>query len=276
MTNVTPIRRAFVGLTATHGWLEALAQIKQKGAAIAPRGKSTLEVPQRTDIISMRHPLMLVPRRALSYRFCAAEAFWILSGSDRLDMIAPYNARMAEFSDDGIHLFGAYGPPITDQLSYVVEKLTKDESSRQAGLTIWRQKPPDTKDPPCTIAMWFMVRDDRLNMHVYMRSNDVWLGWPYDVFSFTMVAHAVCCRLNRAPGRLAVIEPGALFLTAASSHLYAENLEGVAYVQADIHPPGSQSKTPTELYTDEDVLMATLKALRDSVPGSPLRWWEQP
>jgi len=262
-----------ISTEATFAWCSALSEIKSRGVKIAPRGKPTLEVAQRTDVVSMRRPVTLVPRRALSYRFMAAEAYWILSGSNRVDEIARYNLRMLEFSDDGQTLFGAYGPPVVDQLPYVVDKLTVDESSRQAGLTIWRQKPPDTRDPPCTVAMWFMIRGDRLNAHVFMRSNDVWLGWPYDVFSFSMVAHLICCRLNAQPGRLSVISPGTLWLTAASSHLYEENMEGVTFIQADGDPLRRQAATPSALHTDEAALMTTLAQLRDSSPGDSLRWW---
>jgi len=33
-----------------------------------------------------------------------------VSGADQLDWLTPYNKRMAEFSDNGLTLYGAYGP----------------------------------------------------------------------------------------------------------------------------------------------------------------------
>lgn len=258
--------------TFSSTWTEALAEVLHRGVYAVPRGKPTRELPQYTMIIDMRHPVLRVPERKLSYQFMAAEAYWILSGDDTVAAIAPYNQHISNFSDDGVRFFGAYGPKIKDQLGYVVEKLKSDEHSRQAGLTIWRENPPTTKDVPCTVAAFFNLRDFKLNAHVFMRSSDLWLGAPYDVFNFSMLAHQVCCRLNEDKSK-SQTSPGALYLTAASSHLYESNWpEAHAAVSGTLMDQGS---TPDELWQSEDVLMTWLKDLRDTKPGHPLRWWEQ-
>ena len=104
-------------------WLQALNDILTNGDCVAPRGKMTREIPQRTIVVDMRKPVLRVPDRSLSFKFMVAEAFWILSGDDRVETIAPYNSRIADFSDDGERFFGAYGPKIVAQLPYIVEKL---------------------------------------------------------------------------------------------------------------------------------------------------------
>jgi thymidylate synthase len=61
-----------------------------------------------------------------------------------------------------------------------------------------------------------------------MRSSDAWLGWPYDVFNFSMVAWALCLQLHEMGVKDVLggtIKPGTLFLTAGSQHLYATNVE---------------------------------------------------
>ena len=96
-----------------------------------------------------------------------------------------------------------------------------------------------------------------------------------DVFSFSMVAHLICCRLNAAIGNAgSPFEPGTLYLTAASSHLYAENwLDALALI--DWRPSdSSQYETLESMYTDEQRLLARLRALRDTGKGDSLRWWE--
>jgi thymidylate synthase len=98
-----------------------------------------------------------------------------LSGDDKVATISPYNGRIADFSDDGMKFFGAYGPKIIAQLPFILDKLRKDPMSRQAGLTIWRESRRSPKDVPCTVAMFFSVRDGKLNNHVFMRSSDAWL-----------------------------------------------------------------------------------------------------
>lgn len=253
-------------------WRGLLRAILADGRTVAPRGKLTRELPQRTIEVDMRRPVLTVPQRALGYRFMAAEAYWILTGDDRVATIAPYSKRIADFSDDGKTFFGAYGPKVLDQLPYVVKTLIEDRDTRQAGLTIWREKPPKTKDVPCTVAMFFGIRQGLLNCHVFMRSSDAWLGVPYDVFNFSMVAHAVCGHLERATDGEGDVRPGTLFLTAASSHLYESNW---AEAQACIDAPSSEQRQTLPIHwLNHDVLTETLKALRETSPGDALRWWE--
>lgn len=253
-------------------WLEAVNDILTNGDLVAPRGKMTREILQRTIVVNMRKPVLRVPNRSLSYRFMAAEAFWILSGDDRVATIAPYNSRIKDFSDDGERFFGAYGPKIVAQLPYVIEKLQADKDSRQAGLTIWRECPPQTKDVPCTVAIFFNIRGGKLNAHVFMRSSDVWLGVPYDVFNFSMLNHLVCGLLNERRLAADAVSPSRLFLTAASSHLYETNWEDARLCLAS--QVLDQVETPELLWNDPTYLMSELKTIRDSRPGDACRWWE--
>lgn len=253
-------------------WLYALNDILTNGDPVAPRGKMTREIPQRTITVDMRRPVLRVPDRSLSFRFMLAEAYWILSGDDRVETIAPYNRRITDFSDDGERFFGAYGPKIVAQLPYIVEKLQTDEDSRQAGLTIWRECPPQTKDVPCTVAIFFNIRQRKLNCHVFMRSSDVWLGVPYDVFNFSMLSHLVCGLLNERRLTADAIAPGQLFLTAASSHLYESNWDDAKLCLGS--QVLDQMETPKLLWNDPHFLMLELKDLRDTQRGDPRRWWE--
>lgn len=255
-------------------WLEALDETMKSGVLVAPRGKLTREIPQRTISVNMQTPVLRVSRRQLNYRFMAAEAFWILSGSDRVAEIAPYNSRIANFSDDGETFFGAYGPKIIAQLPFVLAKLQEDPMSRQAGLTIWRESPRPTKDVPCTVAIFFNQRDGKLNCHVFMRSSDLWLGLPYDTFNFSMLTHYLCGLLNESAPSSDPVMPGVLHLTAASSHLYETNFEDAKACVTD-WATLPQPVTPFVLWQKPDVLMGRLADLRDAKPGHDLRWWEQ-
>jgi thymidylate synthase len=254
---------------ATSAWLHATRLVMGQGELVAPRNQLTREIQQQTHILWMRKPVVRVPIRALNHRFMAAEAYWILSGDDSVAGIVAYNSKIAEFSDDGQYFFGAYGPKVVDQLPYMIEKLKSDRDTRQAGLTIWREKPPATRDVPCTVAVFASIRSELLHLHVFMRSSDLWLGLPYDVFNFSMLGHLICATLTEADGPK--VTPGKLYLTAASSHLYERDWDKVARCQEGLPQP----TTPEALFTDSDALMERLEALRHVSPGSRLRWWEQ-
>ena len=84
------------------------------------------------------------------------------------------------------------------QWQALINTLKRDLDSRQAVLSI--HEPRDiaacSKDIPCTCVIQFLVRDNKLNCIVYMRSNDLYLGLPYDVFSFTMLQELLAKQLN--------------------------------------------------------------------------------
>jgi thymidylate synthase len=212
------------------------------GKQVSPRGQSTLEIQHASKSFDMRYPVVDCPPRKISRKFLSGEAYWILTGDDSVSGIVAYNKRIADFSDDGETFFGAYGPPIIHQLPYVVRTLAEDPDTRQAVLTIWRPSPPKTKDMPCTITMAFNIREKMLNTHVFMRSSDVWLGWVYDMFNFSMVSALVACEVNKMCSKT-VGDLGTLYWTAASSHLYDRDTQqamecvGKGYGEPLYHAP---------------------------------------
>jgi thymidylate synthase len=254
-------------------WLDKGHSILYHGKEVEPRGKRTYELPHQTVKVPMRQPVLTIPGRQLSYQFMAAEAYWILTGDRHVATIAPYNKYISQFSDDGETFAGAYGPRIMEQLDYVVGKLIEDPMSRQAVLTIWTPNPGPSKDIPCTVAIGFQVRDGKLNCHVFMRSSDLWLGLPYDLFNFSMLGHLVCCRLRQSLLHQ-LLEPGDLYLTAASLHLYEEHrLKLFDIINDGPDGPEDQPLTPETLFQDEFTLLHTLRELRNSRVSDRLRWW---
>lgn len=264
-------------------WLCGVNRLIRDGIITAPRGQKTYELPQVTYTVDMRHPVLSIPKRKLSYRFMANEAYWILHGDNRVETIVGTNPNIAQFSDDGETFFGAYGPKWAAQRDYVVRKLVEDKSSRQAGVTFWRENPPKSKDIPCTIALFFQIRDSRLHCHTFMRSSDIWLGLPYDVFNFSMLAHEVCAMINTTfnstgchdvEGSVSVM-PGKLYLTAASSHLYDRNRKAAEEIVSSVsfHEGKETAPTPVELYTSTIRLRAALSDIIAGPVSTESRWW---
>lgn len=252
-------------MSATVAWLATLAKILNHGALIAPRGLKTRELLHHRVVVDMRDPVVRAPLRKLSYKFMAAEALWILRGDDTVAGIAPFNPRIADFSDDGATFFGAYGPRVVAQLDYVVDALTRDRETRQAVLTTWRRNPPHTKDVPCTVALTFMIRDGRLNCHAFMRSSDAWLGLPYDAFNFSMIAARVACRYNEQIAMLEPVALGTLYLTAASAHLYAPNFAAAArcVTETTLTPLAGSALSQLVVDADWDSIENSLLTCRD-------------
>lgn len=214
--------------TAEIAWRNTLTALIARGEKVAPRSHITLEL-RHQEVVSIDtlFPVVQTKARGLNYRFMAAEALWILRGDNLLSPLTKHVEKMAEFSDDGRTLAGAYGPMVKSQLRYVVNALLQDRETRQAVISIWRPNPQPSKDIPCTLAMNFMIRNDRLHTHVFMRSSDAWLGLPYDMFSFSCIALRVACAYNRRMHEVKEFRgvlPGSLTISAASSHLYLRDL----------------------------------------------------
>jgi thymidylate synthase len=211
-------------MTATETWRRLLTDLLDLGAEVAPaslggdwRGRTTRELLARQTTIDMNSPVLTCPGRRLGYRFMTAEAAWILAGDNRLAAIEPYARQLAKLSDDGFTMTGAYGPPFVDQLPYVQRALTRDPASRQAVMTIWRPRPGADADVPCTVALQWLIRADRLHCAATMRSSDAWMGLPYDWFTFSAMSAFLALRLRKThPG----LWLGALTVTAGSQHLY--------------------------------------------------------
>jgi len=267
-------------LNATHAWRGALHGADLWGQWVAPRGRKTKEQLGYTTIVDMRRPVVTDKFRKLNYTFMLAEAAWILGGDNRLEPLAKYNSRMREFSDDGQTLSGAYGVPFREQLDYVANKLREDEDTRQAVMTTWARSPVPSKDIPCTVALDFKIRDGRLTTQVFMRSSDLWLGLPYDIFAFSMMSFAVMERYYEFGGP--VLEPGKLYITAASSHIYERDMEKARVVLEDTHDSehaGAYWKVVPALLYDPTArhgrAMPSVKALLEHYRDAPWdRWWK--
>ncbi|HMV57018.1 MAG TPA: thymidylate synthase [Nitrospira sp.] len=210
--------------TANKQWINLLANLLD-APVVAPRGKSTRELLGWKTLVPMDNPVITIRERNLGYRFMAAEAAWILSGDNRVSTIGPYSKAISNFSDDGYQFFGAYGPKIKMQMPYVAAALVKDEYSRQAALTIWRESPMPSKDIPCTISLQWMIRDGQLECFANMRSSDAWLGVPYDWFNFSMVSAWLLILLRRIHKPYENVSLGNLHFYAGSQHLYEPEWE---------------------------------------------------
>jgi hypothetical protein len=58
-----------------------------------------------------------------------------------------------------------------------------------------------------------------LNVIVNMRSSDLWLGLPYDIFNFSMIGLAMAAEVDAAPGSIR--------MHLGSAHIYEKNFSQV-------------------------------------------------
>lgn len=133
---------------------------------------------------------------------------------------------------------GAYGPRIGDQLEKVEEQLRRDPDTRQAVVSLWSEtdRNPAWKDRPCTTEFQLMIREGRLDIHVFMRANDLWTGTCYDVFQFGQIQAAMANILGVPHGRY--------YHHATSLHIYERDIEKFDAVQYTDVPNERESIGP--------------------------------
>lgn len=251
------------GRQASDEWQRLLDRVLRGGVPIETRGQHVLETLAVQSRIDMSFPIVSVQERLTQgfLRFLPAEAFWILSGDSRVHKIAPYAPSLPQFSDNGYIFQGAYGPRVVDQLSYVIDCFKKDLFTRQAVIEIWRPNPRDSKDVPCTLSLQFLYRTRLLNCIATMRSSDSWVGYPIDVFCFSMITAWIGLHLRSAG--LSALEPGTLYLNAGSQHIYQRNIKA-ATSAAHSKNIGEYSAMSIYDFNTPDGLLDHLRCVRDA------------
>lgn len=206
--------RIIKAATANELYRKALQETVLYGDVVSPRGKGTRELLGVTLVLEdANHNVISNPSRKLNYSFAVAEWLWIMTGCSLEDAIMPFNANLSIAHDpNGIAFAGAYGPKWIQQMDYVLSTLRADPSSRQAVVNIWNDRPRQSNDTPCTLDWQFLIRGGKLHMHARMRSNDVWLGTPYDLFNFTQIQRWVAHQLE--------IDVGQYVHFVSSFHVY--------------------------------------------------------
>ena len=177
------------------------------------------EVYRLTDITN---PVISI--RNISKRYCAAELLWYLMGDNSVDFIGKYASMWNRITDDGKTNNSAYGYIIKykhgfDQLEKMVELLKADIHSRRAviNINVPNENVIETKDEMCTVCLQFLVRDNKLNLSVVMRSNDCLRGFPFDCISFCEWQKYVADRLG--------LEYGSYTHHAISLHIYERDFD---------------------------------------------------
>jgi thymidylate synthase len=193
---------------------------------VNPRGQKTKEILNAT--ITIRNPrkrLAFHKNRKYNLYFNIAELLTIIGNINLVKFLNHFNKNVSQFSDNGISFYGAYGPRLNTQWFDLVKKLREDKDTRQAIMTIYDGKmdlSQKTKDMPCTLNFHFMIRNDKLNLTTYMRSNDLFWGFQYDIFNFTMIQEMV---LNELKMYMPELELGTYTHTTTSLHIYKRHFD---------------------------------------------------
>ena len=152
---------------------------------------------------------------------CLGELCWYLAGTNTLEFIQYYVPAYIRYAD-GDRIHGGYGPRLfqwrtVNQFLTVTNLLRRKPNSRRAVIQLFDAHDLIGRhnDIPCTCTLQFLLRGGSLHMVTNMRSNDVYLGLPHDIFCFTMLQEILARTLS--------VDVGSYSHVVGSLHLYKIN-----------------------------------------------------
>lgn len=180
-------------------------------------------------------------RRQLDPRYAAGEFFWYLNKDGSLAHIQHYANQYINFAEPSGIIHGAYGPRLAVQIESLTKLLEKDRTTRRAVIALYNTYDINfgdhKKDIPCTLTWNFLFENDRLCLIANMRSNDIWLGMPYDIFVNTCLQRLIAANIG--------VEVGWYQHQAANLHLYTKNSKAASeamLAEVDYRDCWSQTK----------------------------------
>jgi len=141
---------------------------------------------------------MISPSSRFQRRFMDRYADNLLNGSDA-EFEYDYHRRLFDWGEE----LTVDGNPVhVDQIAYIVRKLTSAVSSRRALAITWNPVVDETLDDcPCLQLVQCLVRDNRLQMKVVFRSNDMLSAAGANMFALAHLQKAIADRVGVPCGR---------------------------------------------------------------------------
>jgi len=162
--------------------------------------------------------------RKWNEEYAEAEWQWYLTGDPQIETLGDIYGKVPEIwkrmADVNGKVNSNYGYQWerNQQLDYVLGLLRTQPDTRQACISIYDCKEWESykHDTPCTYAIQFTIVNNRLDMCVTMRSNDLWYGFCNDQYQFSKLQEMVSKRLD--------IETGVYYHFAHNMHLYNDKI----------------------------------------------------
>ena len=169
----------------------------------------------------------LLTTKHVAWKAAVKEMYWIY--------IMQSN-KVKDLQDMGVHVWDewckedgtigpAYGAIVAkptfgykNQLEYVVETLKKDPNSRRVMMNLWDiDSLPEMALTPCCYNLLFNILDGKLYMQLNIRSSDVALGLPFNIFQFQV--------LHKLIAHECKVEPADMIVMISNLHYYDRHEE---------------------------------------------------
>ena len=165
------------------------------------------------------------------------ELLWYLRGDTNIKYLNEHGVTIwDEWADKNGELGPVYGKQWIrwetkegkkiNQIQQAIDLLKKDPTSRRIIVSAWNigdiqelVKGKKTAPPACHTLFQFYVANGKLSCHLYMRSNDVFLGAPFNIAQYSL--------LTMMMAQVVGLKPGEYIHTNGDVHIYHNHFEQV-------------------------------------------------
>ena len=221
-----------------------------------------------------------VTTKKLAWKVMSSELLWFISGSTNINDLKKiyahnkiWNANYQDYlqrlgldvnNGDMGRVYGAQwrhwktadGREI-DQLQQAIDLIKHNPDSRRIIVNAWNPGEADQGQvalPPCHAFFQFHATDDKLSLHMYQRSADMFLGAPFNIASYSLLLHMVA--------RITGLTPHKFVHSLGDAHIY---LDAVAQVKQQLSrdplPPPTLHIEDRGQKTIDDFLMSDFRLL---------------
>jgi thymidylate synthase len=231
---VSPGRRTIVAMDTVIAtpYEDLLRDVLADGTAKSDRtGTGTRSVFGRQLRYNLADGFPLITTKRVHFRSVAYELLWFLRGDGNVRWLQENGVTIwDEWADSKGDLGPVYGvqwrswPTPSgehiDQIAQVIETLRSDPDSRRMIVSAWNVADiPNMALAPCHALFQFYVADGRLSCQLYQRSADLFLGVPFNIASYALLAMMVADQVGLLPGEF--------IWTGGDCHIYDNHVEQV-------------------------------------------------
>lgn len=171
----------------------------------------------------------LLTTKKLHVKSIIYELLWFIKGDTNVRWLQEHGVHIwDEWADAEGELGPVYGKQwrswatsggrTVDQLMDVIGQIRRNPDSRRLIVSAWNVGEIERMAlPPCHVLFQFYVANGTLSCQLYQRSVDVFLGLPFNIASYALLALMVA--------QVCDLQPGEFIHTSGDAHLYRNHFE---------------------------------------------------
>lgn len=218
-------------MTDEKQYLDLMRKIIAQGNYREGRNGATYSLFGEQMKFDLRAGFPLLTTKKVFFKGVVVELLWMLRGLTNIDWLHKYGVTIwDEWADETGELGPVYGAQWrnwdydlsggVDQLKNLIDGIKRDPHGRRHIVTAWNPAEIDGMAlPPCHCFFQCHVANGFLNLHLYQRSADWFLGVPFNIASYALLTHLIA--------RECGLQAGQFVHSFGDLHIYANHRDAV-------------------------------------------------